>query len=232
MFEQILIVYYQTREALAEGGLRSLIHKRVFWRRIATPVEMDVMNLPDTGKSHNPGYQVTELKLEDLRAGVFSFTVPSRDYKAIGNLKKGWRCFSFIQGSTVIADIWCVTPYQDGKVIVHSDLNMLGIIPEGRDAYAFDMFIDPNYRGKNLAVLLQHSLHMIMKREGIHKVYGFYWDDNRPALWTHRTLKFQELPKRCVSRFFCLYTGQPLHPNEKSPIGTERVTRSTIKEDS
>jgi GNAT superfamily N-acetyltransferase len=78
---------------------------------------------------------------------------------------------------------------------------MLGIACGNRDAYAFDMQIAPEFRGKNLAAPLQRALQSTLKAEGIVKVYGYYWDDNLPALWMHRILKFRELPKRRVSRF-------------------------------
>jgi GNAT superfamily N-acetyltransferase len=78
---------------------------------------------------------------------------------------------------------------------------MLGITCSDKDAYAFDMYISPAHRGENLAGPLQRLLQAKLKEEGWRKVYGYYWDDNLPALWMHRVLKFKELPKRQVSRF-------------------------------
>lgn len=224
MFEWILMTYYQIREALAEGSLRNLIRKRVFRQRTATPVEMDLSTLPAFGDLEGSDYQFIELKLEGLRTGEWSFTVPSRRFKFPGNLKKGWRSFALVKGSTVVGDIWCITPREGGNSVTHPDLDMLGISGGEREAYAFDAFIDPAYRGKNLAVPLQCSLQSTLKMEGYEKVYGFYWDDNLPALWMHRMLKWKELPKRRVSRFFFLksagwisQTGPSVRSAQKGP---------------
>jgi len=222
MFEWILMTYYQIREALAEGSLRNLIRKRVFRGRMATPVEMDLSTLPAFGDLEGSDYHFIELKLEGLRTGEWSFTVPSRRFKAPGNLKKGWRGFVLVKGSTVVADIWCITPREGGNSVTHPDLEMLGISGGEREAYAFDMFIDPAYRGKNLAVPLQRSLQSTLKMEGYEEVYGFYWDDNLPALWMHRMLKFKELPRRRVSRFFFLQIVQPLCQSKNSSTSAER----------
>jgi len=221
MFEWVLRTYYQIPEALAEGGLSNVIRKRVFWQRMAIPVEMDLSTLPPFGDLEGSDYQIDELKLEGLRAGKWSFTEPSRRFKAPGNLTKGWRGFVLVKGSTVVGDIWCITPREGGNSVTHPDLDMLGISCGEREAYAFDMFIDSAYRGKNLAIPLQRSLHSTLKIEGYEKVYGFYWDDNVPALWMHRMLKFKELPKRRVSRFFFLQTTQPLCQSKDSSTSAE-----------
>ncbi len=224
MFGWILMTYYQIREALAQGGLKNLIRKRVFWRRTATPVEMDLSTLPAL-RDLSSDYQFIEVKLEGLRMGEWSFTEPSRCFKAPGNLKKGWRGFALVKDSVVVGDIWCITPGEGGNSATHADLDMLGISCREREAYAFDMFIDPAYRGKNLASLLQRSVQLTLKMEGYEKVYGFYWNDNLPALWMHRMLKFKELPKRRVSRFFFLYSAQALSQSKNSSTSAERFPR-------
>jgi hypothetical protein len=216
MFEWILKIYYQIREALAEGGWRNLIRRRVFWQRTATPVEMDLSTLPAFRGLEGSDYEFIELTLGDLRAGKWFFTEPSRRFKAPGNLKKGWRGFILIKGSIVVGDIWCITPRKGENSVSHPDIEMLGIRCGERDGYAFDMLIDPAYRGKNLAVPLQRFLQSTLKMEGYERVYGFYWDDNLPALWMHRMLKFKELPKRRLSRFFFLQSAQTLRQSKDS----------------
>jgi GNAT superfamily N-acetyltransferase len=205
MLESIKLIYHQVIEAFAEGGVRNIFRPRVFWNRLATPVVMELStNLPLTGHLQNTDFQFVEITMEDLQAGRCSFAIPSRGIKALRNLKRGWCGFAITKDSTVVGDVWCVKPGKDGKRISHSDLKMLGIICEEGDAYAFDMFIAPEFRGKNLAVPLQKSLQATLKMEGCQRVYGNYWNDNLPALWMHRMLKFKELPKRRISRFFFL----------------------------
>jgi hypothetical protein len=204
MLESITLVYHQMVEALAEGGVRKVLLTRVFWNRLATPavMELSTSNLPPTAHLQDANFQFIELKINDLQAGKYSFAIPSRGLKALRNLKRGWRGFAVIENAIVVGDMWCITPNKDEKRIFHPDLKMLGVTSEEGDAYAFDMFITPDYRGKNLAVPLQKSLHATLKMEGCPRVYGFFWNDNLPALWMHRMIKYQELPKRCISRFF------------------------------
>jgi hypothetical protein len=210
MLELLKLTYHQVTEALAEGGLKSIFSPRVFRNRLATPVAMELStsNLPQVGNQQSTEFQFTEIKMADLQSGKWSFAVPSRGLKALRNLKKGFRCFAVIKDATVVGDVWCLTPRKDGKSIYHLDLKMLGITCGENDAYAFDMYIAIAYRGKNLAVPLQKSLQAILKSEECARVYGYYWNDNLPALWMHRMLKFKELPKRRVSRFFFLFKSK------------------------
>jgi hypothetical protein len=127
MSEWILKTCYQIHESLSKDGLRHLIRKRVFWQRTATPVEMDLSTLPASGGLKDSDYQFIELTQEDLRTGKWSFAVPSRRFKAPGNLRKGWRGFALARDSIVVGDVWCITPREGGKSITHPDLDMLGI---------------------------------------------------------------------------------------------------------
>jgi GNAT superfamily N-acetyltransferase len=205
MLIKIMIAFNRIREILAEGNLWNQIQKQIFWNRIATPVEMELTTLPlHSIVYQDTDYQFIELKLIDLKAAKWSFPISSRRLKALHNLKKGWRSFAIIMDSTVVGDVWCI-PFTRGLADhIHPDIKMLGIRCGEGEAYTFDMLIHPTYRGKNLAVPLHRNLQMTLKNEGYRKVYGYYWDDNLPALWMHRMVKFHELPKRRVSRFFSL----------------------------
>jgi GNAT superfamily N-acetyltransferase len=202
MFEHIKMVIGIIYEAVKEGKLLDIFHDQVWNHRIATPAVMDLTQLPPPGDLfEGTDLRFLEMKLDVLKESNWVFTTPSRRSKALRNLKRGWRGFAVLQDSKVIGDMWCVTP-QAGQTVTHPDLKMLGIECEAKDVYAWDMLIDPAYRGKNLAVPIQRSLWNVMKAEGFERLYGYYWDSNIPALWMHRMLKFKELPKRWASRFF------------------------------
>lgn len=203
MFESLQVAWHQALEAYASEGMKGIFRPRFFWKRIATPVEMDLETIPSfsTDIFRKAGYSFDEIHRDDLRTEKLVFITPSRNYKALCHLKHGWRNFALHQNGRVIGDVWCVTPRGDGWPVSHPDLAMLGIACGTRDAYAFDMQIAPSFRGKNLAAPLQRALQSTLKAEGIEKVYGYYMDDNLPALWMHRLLRFKELPKRKISRF-------------------------------
>ena len=222
MLESIKLVYHQVIEAYTEGGMKAIFRSRVFWNRLATPVvmELSTSDIPPAGHLQSNAIQFVEIKIEDLQTGRWSFAILSRGLKAWRNLKRGFRCFAIMEDSTVVGDVWCLMPHKDGKPISHPDLKMLGIKCEKGEAYAFDAFIDPVYRGKALAVPLQKFLHASIKKDGCQKVYGFYWNDNLPALWMHRMVRYKELPKRCISKFFFLVksegTGLPESSNQNA----------------
>lgn len=222
MLDYFVLGYYMATEALTSGELPALLKRQVSWNRLLTPVEMDLTTLPqDAMAPVNSGLRFVELLMEDLQAGKWKFSVRSRGVKAVYKLKRGIRGFALVQDSLVIGDVWCVTS-RDGKPASHPDLETLGLTCGDREAYGFDMLIDPSYRGKNLAVPIQRALQRTLKEEGFLKVYGAFYDDNLPALWMHRMLKYKELPKRQVTRFFVFNrsepAAQPSTPTKKKTI--------------
>lgn len=203
MMENTKLAFNMLQHAIAEGKLLELFHQQVFLNRIATPAWIDLTKI---GSYENTGldkeFQFVELKADDLHSGKWDFAVPNRRIKAHRNLKRSLRGFAIVQDSIVLGDFWCTVGRRVDNKITHPDLQMLGIVCEQDEAYGLDMFITPEYRGKNLAVSLQRYLQTTLKLADYKKIYGYYWDDNIPAMWMHRMLQFKELPKRRVSRFF------------------------------
>ena len=202
MFTYFVLAFHMLRESIAAGELGALLKRQISWDRSLTPVEMDLSGpLPGGTLPADSEMRFVELRLEDIQARKWAFAVQSRAIKAHSKLKRGIRGFAFVSGQMVIGDVWCITP-PIGQSISHPEFRILGLTSAAHEAFAFDMLIDPKYRGKNLAAPLQRSLQHALKKEGFLKVYGSYYDDNLPALWMHRMLKFKELPKRKVTRFF------------------------------
>lgn len=209
MLENIGLIFYLVVEALAERKFLHMVRQQVFRQRLITPVVMDLSTLDPSQRVDS---DFIELDLSSVRRRKISFAVRSRKFKAIRNLRRGMRGFALVKDSVVVGDLWCVAPLEKGRLVTHPDLDMLKISCIEGEAYAQDMLIDPAYRGKNLAVQLQRSLQLTLKKEGWRKVYGCYWDDNIPAMWMHRMLKFKELSKCRVSRFFS-YIKSELSPS-------------------
>jgi GNAT superfamily N-acetyltransferase len=233
MFENIQVAWHQALEAYASEGVKGIIRRSFFWKRIAIPVEMDLENIPSfsTDVFREAGCSFDEIHTDDLRAEKWVFITPSRGYKALCHLKQGWRHFAIHQNGRVIGDVWCVTPRRGGSPIAHPDLNMLGIVCGNQDAYAFDAYIAPAFRGRNLAAPLQHCLQVVLKAEGIEKVYGYYMGDNHPALWMHRLLRFKELPKRKISRFLWFRKSEVVGNFNLSDKSTPTVPRRWSERD-
>jgi hypothetical protein len=198
MFESSALTVQLLREAFLYGQFKDLLRTRVHRHRIATPVEMDLTTFVPPQDIVPKNFQFVELLPDELRSGKWSFVVQSRYVRALRNIDRGLRVFALVKDSEVVGDMWAITPVP----ATYPDMDLLGIHCKEGEAYTFDMLIAQAYRGMNLAVPLQRSLHTQLKAEGYGKVYGYYWDDNLPARWMHRSLKFKELPKRDISRFF------------------------------
>ena len=217
VFESMLLSMYLFREAVNQKEILHLFHEHVFFARVVIPVTIDLAALNDQQNPfQNSNYQFVEINLSDLRDRNLSFSIRSRYFKAMRNIKKGLRGFILLNNDTVISDIWCVVPQIRNLPVRYPDLDMLGITCTDGDIYALDMFIDPAYRGKKLAVPIHQSLQLTLKREGWRRIYAYYYEDNISSKWMHFMLKFKELPKLRVSRFFFIiktYNSIPTNPS-------------------
>lgn len=216
MWFYLRLMFQMLREAVSQHHVGGMLRDRVFWRRVATPVEMDLTAIPVQEKIlADPEFTLVQPTLEEVRAGRWRYATASRGIKAEHYLQQGRRNFAIAHGNLIVADIWCEPPCTETRRVRHPDLKLFGFDCHPGETYAFDAFIDPAYRGHNLAAPLQRFLQQTLKREGCTKVYGNYYDDNIPAMWMHRMLRFKELPKRQVSRFFFLVQSTALGPGVK-----------------
>lgn len=225
MFDYFMLAYHLAHEAMIDGKLGEFFGHQVFRHRIIIPVEMNLLgSLPNPNLPNDVNIRFVEFQSEDLRAERWKFPVPSRAVKASRNIKRGLRGFALVHDTTVVGDLWCLCHKVNGANVSCPDFKMLDIVCREREAYAFDMYIDPTYRGKNLAVPLQRSLQHTLKSEGYKKVYGSYYEDNLPALWMHRMLKFKEYPRRKVFRFF-FYLRSTLVDAANAPVPLTNTTQ-------
>jgi hypothetical protein len=221
MFDYLRMIFRLLYEASREGRLIDILHDQVWNRKVLVPTEMDLSALP-TWKDpfQELGYQFIELTAINLQSNGWFFSPPSRRFKALRNLKRGLRGFALIKDSKVLGDLWCLVPKEEENPVAFRDLDMVGIKCKVGEAYAFDMLITPDSRGKNLAVPFQRSLCYTLKSEGVQKVFGYFWEENIPAMWMHRMLKYKELPKREVSRFFFFMRAKTVTLKESSKIAS------------
>jgi GNAT superfamily N-acetyltransferase len=217
MYNKLRYIISRIRESLAVGNFSQLIHRQVFRNRIATPTEMDLSAIPlQINKDQDEDFTFKELMPSELMAVKWQTPNTSRKFKARQYFAKGWRCIAVMKDTYIAGDVWFLTYNDKLAKQLHPDLKMLGIHLEDMEAYAFDMLIHPSFRGKNLAMKLHRYLHQILQAEGFRKVYGYYWDDNLPALWMHRMLRFHELPKKKVSRIFFFIQSDDQNKNDSS----------------
>lgn len=218
MFENMKYTLSLVSDAIKKRDFSTLFHQQVFYKRVAIPGYFDLARLeiskdPLFGLAH----RFIELTREDIEAGKWIFLAAQRRLTALRHFKQGLRGFALVDNQNiVIGDVWCLTPGKEKKPIQHPDLSMLDIQCAAQDAYALDIFLPPSHRGKNLAAPVHRSLELTLKQEGLQRLYAYYWEDNIPSRWMHLMLKFNELPKLLVSRFFFIKIIHAVSP-EGSP---------------
>ena len=191
----------QAMEMVLMGGWKSLLRDILYLNRVAVPVEIELDSLrPLTDFTRPADESVVEVTAELMKNRRLQYPVESRYLKAQGYLEKGYRGFALVKGDTVAGDIWCSDSRRAKGACNHPDELWLGIRCRPGEAYTFDMFVDPTHRGGNLAAALQNGALHLLKKRGITKAYGFFWADNVPALWVHRTLRWCELERVKATR--------------------------------
>jgi GNAT superfamily N-acetyltransferase len=190
----------------------SYIESRIFINRIAVTVEKDLSLITPLKDSLNQAnVKLVEITPDSIsqeanaqQALIYSDDKrhPNRRQKAAYYLSKGYRGFALVKENEVLGDMWYVGTRTDNKGILHPDMKWLGIRCGANEAYAFDMYLYPEKRGKNMATLLQNGTLHEMKKDGFKIAFGYYSANYTPALWMHRMLRWKELRRIKVSRFF------------------------------
>ena len=145
---------------------------------------------------------MVELTAELLQNRQLAYPVRSRYLKTLNYLQKGYRGFALVQGNTVTGDIWCADAESGKDGRKHPDEVWLGIRCDRCEVYTFDLFVAPGRRGGNIAPALQNGALHLLREDGFTRAYGFFWSDNIPALWVHRTVRWHELTRVRASRLF------------------------------
>ncbi len=205
MIDYLAMRLFHVIDNVRISGLRSVIREVVYSGRIAVPVEMDLKNVqPYLAGPHGEGLKCLDIDPGFFKNGRYDYQFKNRRLKAYRNLKKGLLGYGLLRGREMVADLWYSSPALSPGSPEHGDLKWLGISPHGKYAYAFDMFLVPAMRGRNMATYVQGSFLLKLRERGIERVYGYYWSDNLAALWMHRMLKWRELGKVRASRFLTL----------------------------
>lgn len=196
-------------KAVKLDTLYYFMHARIYINKVAITVEKDLSSLrPVQGLLEQAGVKLVEITPGSLMQSATtqpSLTYPDeeRQKTAMNYLKKGYRGIALVNGKEVSGDIW-YTSASNRTTTIHPDMKWLLMNCGDNDAYAFDMYLHPGNRGKNLANLLQNGALHEIRKNGFARALGYYWADNIPALWVHRTLQWKELRRVKVTRFLCL----------------------------
>jgi GNAT superfamily N-acetyltransferase len=192
----------QIFETIKLNGFIHFMQQLAFINKIAVPVEKDLTRLSPIHSSFNKtDMELIEIVPETFAGKGFVYPVKNRYLKVNHYFKKGYRGYALVNGNKVAGDIWYAASQRFDGFLVHPDLQWLGIQSKEGEVYTFDMFLNPEERGRNLATYFQNAVLHELRKKGFKKAYGYFYLKNIPALWVHRTLRWKELEHVRVTRF-------------------------------
>lgn len=189
----------------------SYLRDEIFFGRGAVVVEKDLASLsPMNGALRQTDLEIVAVTLDAVTAQAqaaprLSYPSAERHQKILRYLQRGYGGVALVRSGVVIGDIWYWSPEAARGTSVHPDLQWLPISCGKGDVYCFDLVLSPDQRGKNLANLLQAAALHHVRAAGFARALGYYWVDNLPAAWVHRTLRWREVRRAAVTRFFRLH---------------------------
>ena len=187
------------------------LRSRIYINKIAVPVVKDLsFQQPLYDALARAGVELVALTPRNLADNPISeraliYDDPDRLKTAREYLERGYRGVALVRGLEICGDIWYAAAENQATRKIHPDLKWLKMECGFDEVYAFDMYLRPDKRGHNLAGLLQGGALYEIWQQGFARARGYYWADNIPALWVHRTLKWQELKRVKVTRFMALH---------------------------
>jgi len=190
-------------------SLYYFLRENIYFDKVAITVEKDLETLtPVHELLEQAGAQLVSVTPETLGPTsrpqqLLVYGEAERHKKAMSYLKHGYRGVALVTDGEVAGDIWYTCQGQEPGTNIHPDLKWLRMPCGPNEAYAFDMYLPPAKRGKNFANLLQNGALHEIKNNGFARALGYYWAENIPALWVHRTLKWKERKQVKVTRLFC-----------------------------
>ena len=213
MMKQFGMRYSQVFETLKSGGFFPLFQKIVFWNREIIVVEKNLFKFNLKSKSNIDANLefINITKKSAHKSKKLTYPLRSRQLKLRNNLLNGYQAFAVTKNSEVLGDLWYVGRNHLEEKCNHPDLKWLGVRLAPKEAYLFDMYIDPQKRGAGLVNFLFSQSLETLKNQGFAKVYGFYEADNFPALWMHRTMGYEEIERLKLKKLFSFGISEVIH---------------------
>ena len=203
MLRRLLLYMTMFIERAKEDGFFKTLSRALYSSQEAVPAycDLDDMNA-GIHSLEQLGCEIRRIS-NPLDVRGIPYSLKSRQLKVGINMRKGYHSIILLKDNCVIGDIWFT--YRSGADLrPHADLKLLDIDLQPHEAYAFDLYVARQERGKDLATSFMRRALGKIREMGISRVYGFYMAKNIPALWIHRLIGYKELPKRRIRNILFL----------------------------
>lgn len=189
---------YKCFQKVKSEGIIDTFKEFIYFNRIMIAIE----------KNLTPQASILEKSMKVIFVNKHNYM----EYHNIFNLRRvGYYCKKGAQSCLLFDNDMCIG-YQLWTVDSQfKDLKNLDIQLNSNEAYEFDLYVYPKYRGTKAARILTAETDNYLISKGISKIYGFYYSDNVKALWWHRAyLKCKEIKRVKIHRilFFEIVNGK------------------------
>ncbi len=192
----------QFAEHVRYDGFAKTFGRAFFVNRTAVPVVKSLETAEDVSEQLvSNGMRFLELNRGNVGRPDLKCRLMNRQMKITRNIGAGYGAFAVAAGSVIAGELF-FTLSDPRNPPEHEDIDLLFLHPGPGDVYMFDMSVDPQQRGGNVACLLMSAALYRFRETGFRNAYGYFDLHNIPALWVHRQLKFTELGRVSMSRLF------------------------------
>jgi len=173
---------------LSSEGLKSTLKELIYFNRIMVAIEKDL-------RAEAGIMKPTMHKIIVDRQNYFEYRNKFNIKNVLYYCRRGAQCLLLFDGKDLLGyQLWTY----DSEF---SDLRKLGIRMKKGEAYLFDLFVYPPYRGTVVPKIVAIETHNYLLSQGINKIFGFYFKDNIKALWWHKAyLKCKEIKRVPTNR--------------------------------
>lgn len=149
---------------------------------VVTPFLITAEDLQPANRPHlqlNPKFTLRELSEADL-PGIHNLRPDMSLPRYASLMKSGVRCFGIYDQDLLIAKMWLHLAEFNSELYTHP--------LEADEAYLFDAFANPDYRGQNLAPILRLHCYQVARELGRQRIYSITEFLNLPARGFKRKL--------------------------------------------
>ena len=201
---------YQFLEHQREAGFRAALSKSLVREEEAVPVVKPLSALKPLARDlTEEGFRIAHLDGPADFDPHLRYPLRSRRERARLFLDRGYRSILLVDGDRVLGDVWFADPRYSRVDGAHPHARWFGF-DLTHAAYMFDMHVDTSKRSQGLSTLFWATTLHRMKDRGYDRVYGYFDADNTPALWVHRLLGYEELPRFRIQRYVLFERAVPM----------------------
>jgi ribosomal protein S18 acetylase RimI-like enzyme len=160
-------------------GLKNTLKELIFFRRTMVIVEKDIDRVRNADTDSNVEFII--VNKSNHKVTRKKYNLPAIQYYAA----KHSNCLVAFKDGGCPGHIWWTQRNDSQKM---RPLRKLGLRLGPDEAYMFGLFVLPRYRGTAVPKMIALKMLNYLFSRGVRRFYGFYFTDNKRALWFIRSV--------------------------------------------